>query len=90
MAHSISAKKRIRQNARRRARNRANKRLIKAQVRAFDEAVTGQDTARAAETLKTAVKRIQQVAAKGTIHKSAASRKISRLQRRLNALGAKA
>ena len=35
--------------------------------------------------LKTAIKRISKVAGKGTLHKNTASRKISRLQRKVNA-----
>ena len=90
MAHSLSAKKRIRQNVKRRARNRARKEQIKLSVRAFTEALSGGDTDKAAEALRAAVKTIDRVAAKGTIHKNAASRKKARLQRQLNALAAKA
>jgi small subunit ribosomal protein S20 len=89
VAHSLSAKKRIRQNVRRRARNRARKRLIKADVRAFDEALSAGDAGKAADTLRRAMKQIDQVAAKGTIHKNNAARKKSNLQRKLNALAAK-
>jgi small subunit ribosomal protein S20 len=90
VAHSLSAKKRIRQNATRRARNRAHKRLIKADVRKVDEAVQAGDSQQATEALKAAIKRIDKVAAKGTLHRNTASRKISRLQKRVNALTAKA
>lgn len=90
MAHSLSAKKRIRQNAKRRAKNRGFKRVIKEDVRAFEAAVAGGDKAKAADLLKTAVKRISKTATKSAIHKNTASRKISRLQRKLNALNAKA
>lgn len=89
MAHSLSAKKRIRQNVKQRARNRARKRVIKVDVRAFDEALTAGDEAKAAETLRTTIKKIDQVAAKGTLHKNTAARKKSNLQRKLNALAAK-
>ena len=88
MAHSLSAKKRIRQNARHRARNRGRKRVIKEDVRAFEAELAGGDKAKAAETLKAAIKQISRTAATGTLHKNAASRKISRLQRRFNALAA--
>jgi small subunit ribosomal protein S20 len=89
VAHSLSAKKRMRQNAKRRAQNRGRKRVIKEEVRAFESALAAQDKTKAAETLKTAVKRICRTAARGTIHKNAASRKISRLQKKYNALAAK-
>ena len=90
MAHSLSAKKRMRQNASRRARNRGFKRVIKEDVRAFEDAVAGGDKAKAADLLKATVKRISRTATRSAIHKNTASRKISRLQRKLNAMAAKA
>lgn len=90
MAHSLSARKRIRQNAKRRARNRARKKQIKLGVRAFTEALTADDAGKATDALRAAIKTIDRVAAKGTIHKNAANRKKARLQRRLNAFTAKA
>lgn len=89
MAHSLSAKKRIRQNATHRARNRARKNLLRLKVRSFQEAVVARDPATAAETLKAVIRQIDRVAAKGTLHKNTASRRKSRLQRRFNALAAK-
>ena len=90
MAHSISAKKRIRQNLRRRSRNRARKEMIKVQVKAFTTALGSGDQAKAREELNKTVQRLDWVAAKGTIHKNAAARKRSRLTRRLNAMVAAA
>ncbi|HEX8911361.1 MAG TPA: 30S ribosomal protein S20 [Humisphaera sp.] len=89
MAHSLSAKKRIRQNEKRRARNRARKDLLKTEVKAFASLVTAGDAAKAAEQLKKVVSRLDKTAAKNTIHKKTASRKRSRLTKRLNALAAK-
>ena len=90
MAHSLSAKKRIRQNLKRRAHHRARKNQIRLSVRAFREAVQGGDVPKAADTLKQAIKKLDRIAAKGTIHKNAASRRKSRLQRQYNALATKA
>lgn len=87
MAHSLSAKKRMRQGVKHRARNRARKTELKSAIRDFKEALSSGDKAKAAETLKVAIKKLDKVAAKGTIHKNAASRKKSRLQRKLNATG---
>ena len=80
-------KKRIRQNIKRRGRNRWRKRQVKVAVRDFDEALRAGDAAKAAEQLKVVYKRLDMVAAKGTIHKNAAARKKSRLTRRLNEAG---
>lgn len=88
MAHSLSAKKRIRQNAKRRATNRGNKAQLKTSMREFNDVLATGDAAKTAEALKAAVKKIDQIASKGTIHKNTASRRKSLLQRRLNALKA--
>ena len=85
MAHSLSAKKRIRQNLRSRSRNRARKDMIKTEIKSFSAALAGGDEAKAREQLNNVVQRLDWVAAKGTIHKNAAARKRSRLTRRLNA-----
>lgn len=88
MAHSLSAKKRVRQNEKRRARNRYRKTLIRDEVKSFAAAVTAGDVKKAEEALKATVIRLDKVAAKGTIHKNAAARKRSRLTKRLNLLKA--
>ena len=85
MAHSLSAKKRVRQNQKRRARNRARKEQIKEPVKAFTSAIAAADWGKAEEALKTAVKKMDRIATKGTIHKNTAARKRSRLTKRLNA-----
>lgn len=88
MAHSLSAKKRIRQNAKARSRNRARKGALKSKLRSFTETLTTGDTGKTGEALKTAIKKIDQSVAKGTIHKNTGSRKKSQLQRKYNALTA--
>ena len=90
MAHSLSAKKRVRQNAKNRARNRARKDQIKEQVKAFNAAITAGDATKAEAELRKTAQRLDKVAAKNTIHKNTAARKRSRLAKRLNALKAKA
>ena len=86
MAHSVSAEKRMRQNAKRQARNRWRKAKVKQVVKDYSEALSAGDAAKAAEDLKKAYRQLDRTAAKGTIHKNAASRKKSRLARKLNAL----
>jgi small subunit ribosomal protein S20 len=85
VAHSLSAKKRVRQNLVRRSRNRARKALIRTEVKAFDSAMTAGDFTKAEQELRKVAQRVDRVAAKGTIHKNTAARKRSRLARRLNA-----
>jgi len=88
VAHSLSAKKRVRQTIKRRARNRFRKEQIKEQVKAFQTAVAAGDIKKAEEALKQATRKMDRVATKGTLHKNTASRKRSRMARRLNAVRA--
>lgn len=83
MAHSLSAKKRIRQSLKRRARNRWRKDSLKKALKTFDEAIRGGKIDDAGKQLPSLYKKLDQVAAKGTIHKNAASRKKSRLTAQL-------
>ena len=85
VAHSLTAKKRIRQNVKCRARNRGRKSQIKSAIRSFDETVRSGDKAKSSESLKAAIKKIDRIASRGTIHKNTAARRKSKLQRRLNA-----
>lgn len=89
MAHSLSAKKRIRQNEKSRARNRARKEVIKESTKSFLSAVAKGDAAVAQTELNKTVSRLDKVAAKNTIHKNTAARRRSRMTKRLNALRAK-
>jgi small subunit ribosomal protein S20 len=84
VAHSLSAKKRVRQNVKRRARNRARKDLIKVEMKAYNAVLVSGDMAKAEEQLRKVVQRLDKTAAKGTIHKNTAARKRSRLTKRLN------
>jgi small subunit ribosomal protein S20 len=85
VAHSLSAKKRIRQSIKRRARNRARKDVLKAQIKTFLTTLTGSDLTKAETELRKTAARLDKTAAKNTIHKNTASRRRSRLTLRLNA-----
>ena len=85
MANIKSAKKRISVINRKTARNRRVKGHVKSVLKDFDAAIAAEDFARADETFRLAEKKLMQAAAKGTINKYAASRKVSRLAKRLNA-----
>lgn len=90
MAHSLSAQKRIRQNQKRAARNKARKTLVKNQTKAFTAALTKGAVDEAAAALNTLVSTLDRLKTKPTIHRNTAARRRSRLQKRLNALKAKA
>jgi small subunit ribosomal protein S20 len=90
VAHSLSAKKRIRQNAKKRVSNRARKSAVKTQIKKFEEvAKTATDLQTAEATLKETQKQIDQLVAKGTMHKNTAARKKGQLARKLNSLKTK-
>jgi len=85
LANIKSAKKRIRVIEAKTAKNRRIKFRLKGILKAFESAVAGGDKKAATENLAKAEKKLQQAAAKGTIHKNAASRKTSRITQRFNA-----
>lgn len=86
MAHSLSSKKRIRQNARRRQINRTRKGSLKTQIRKFEDAVHDKDLAVADQELVKVTKALDRSAARGSLHRNKAARKKSRLQLRINKL----
>ena len=89
MAHSLSSRKRVRQNAKRRLVNRARRSTIKNDVRDCLTLLHGTDTKAAETRVAETVRRLDREATKGLIHKNAAARRKSRLARKLNALKAK-
>ena len=88
MAHSLSAKKRVRQNEKRRARNRHRKTVVRDEIKTYNAAILAGDVNKAEAELQKVVVILDKTAAKRTIHKNAAARKRSRLTRKLNALKA--
>ncbi len=84
MANHKSAIKRDRQSKVRRLRNRIYKSRMKTVIRRVEEALVAGAEDQAKEALALAVPVIQKTAAKGTIHKKNAARKVSRLTRRVN------
>jgi len=86
VANHKSAEKRNRQAQLRRLRNRANRTQMKTVVRRVNEAVVEGNQEEAQAALKVAIPVIAKTAAKGTIHKKNASRKISRLTKSVNKL----
>ncbi len=85
MANIKSAKKRIKVIDRKTARNRRVKDHVKTALKDFDAALESADFDAASEKLRIAEKKLMQAAAKGTLNKKAASRKVSRLTKRFNA-----
>ncbi|NLL48237.1 MAG: 30S ribosomal protein S20 [Firmicutes bacterium] len=82
MATSRSAEKRIRVNETKRARNAAHKSALRSTIKKY-EAALANDPTNAPAHLQKAIKALDRAAAKGIIHKNAASRKKSRLTKNL-------
>ena len=88
MANHKSAEKRNRQAQVRRQRNRANRSKMKTAIKNLNTAIDSGNAEEAKTALAAAVPVIAKTASKGTIHKKNASRKISRLTKRVNQLEA--
>lgn len=89
MANHKSAEKRSRQNTTRRARNKAIRSGMKSEIKKVVTAVEENNVEKAQEALKMAIKVIDKTASRGTIHKKNASRKISRLSKRVHMIANK-
>lgn len=89
MASHKSAIKRTKQSEARRARNRARKTMVKSAVKRLRVALENNSPEEAQAALRQAIPAIDKAAAKGTIHRKTASRKISRLSSQVDALIAK-
>ncbi len=85
----MSARKRIRQTEKRRLANKSNKSRMKTVIKKCNVALDTNDTNIDA-VLKETISTIAKTARKGAIHRKQASRKISRLTLRANALKANA
>lgn len=86
MATHKSAEKRDRQSVKRRERNIAAKSAIKTKIKAVISAAETKDKEASAKALNIAIPALAKAAGKGVVHKKNASRKISRLTKRINAL----
>ena len=90
MANIKSAKKRINVINKKTLVNRRVKNNLKAIIKNFYKALAAKDFDAAKEKLGLAEKKLMQAAAKNTIHKNAASRKVSRMTKAFNKAKAEA
>ena len=88
MANSPSSKKRAAQAQRRAEVNKARRSRMRTFVRRVEEAIASGEKAAAVEALRLAQPEIMRSVSRGVVHKNTASRKVSRLASRVNALGA--
>ena len=88
MANTKSAKKMVRKIATRTAVNKSRKTRMKSVVRAAEEALASGDKKAATEALKKVEPALMKAAQKGVIDKGTASRKVSRMTKRLRTISA--
>ncbi len=86
MATHKSAEKRIRQTEKRTAINRARKSRVRTFVKKVETAIAGGDKEAAQTALREAQPELHRAVSKGVLHRNTASRKLSRLAIRINAL----
>jgi small subunit ribosomal protein S20 len=86
LATHKSAEKRDRQNKKHRTRNVAAKSAIKTKIKTVLANVDSKNKENSINALKSVIPALDKAAGKGLIHKKNASRKISRLTKKVNAL----
>lgn len=88
MANSLQAKKRIRQAATRVDRNNARRTKMRGLINSVEQAIEQGNHDEAVTALRSAQPEIMRSVTRGVMRKNTASRKISRLSKRVNALRA--
>lgn len=88
MANTKSAKKAIRVMARKTAINKTRRSRVRTFLRILEEAIVAGNYEAAKEALRGAQSEMMRAAQKGIFNKKTASRKISRLSKRVKALSA--
>ena len=86
MANTKSAKKAARQTVRRTNANKGRRSRARSYARKVEEAIASGDKAAAAAALKEAEPVLARTAQKGLVHRKTASRKVSRLAKRISAM----
>jgi small subunit ribosomal protein S20 len=87
MANTKSAEKAARKTQRRYVINRARTSRVRTFIKKVEEAIASGDKAAAQAAFKEAQPVMQSGVNKGTLHKNTVGRKLSRLSRRIKALG---
>jgi small subunit ribosomal protein S20 len=87
MAHTVQAKKRIRQLTKNTEINRKRVSRIRTSLRGVEQAIESGDQSAAREALKVFQPEIMRGVTKGVFRKNTAARRISRLNKRIKAIG---
>jgi small subunit ribosomal protein S20 len=86
MAHTRTAKKRVRQIETHTARNRARRSRVRSYLRKVEQAIASGDKAVAETAYREAMPELHRTAQKGAMHKNTVARALSGLSRRINAM----
>ena len=86
MAHSLQAKKRIRQIDRRTAVNQARRSAIRTELRKVEEAIASGDQLSAQSAFRQMQPQLMAGVSKGIMEKNTVSRTLSRLSKRIKAM----
>jgi small subunit ribosomal protein S20 len=86
VAHSRTAKKRIRQTAKRTERNKSRISRIRTFVRKVEDAIAKGDASEATSAFAAAAPELQRGVTKGVLHRNTVARKISRLSSKVKTL----
>ncbi len=87
MANTRSAKKAARQTVRRTEANKTRRSRMRSSTRKVEEAIASGDKEAARAAFKEAEPIIVRTAQKGMVHRKTAARKVSRLAKRVRAMG---
>jgi small subunit ribosomal protein S20 len=87
MATTSSARKAVRQIIRRTEVNKARRSRVRNAVRMVEDAIAAGDRNKAMAAMKLAEPELMRAAGNGQVHKNTASRKVSRLTKRIAKLG---
>ncbi|MET4698027.1 small subunit ribosomal protein S20 [Constrictibacter sp. MBR-5] len=88
MAHSRSAKKRIRQTERRTIANRSRTSRIRTYMKRVETAIAGADKGAAQEAFAAVQPELMRGVSRGIVHRNMVARKLSRLSKRIKEMGA--
>ncbi len=88
MAHHASAKKALRQNVKQNARNKSRSSDIKTFVKKVEAAIVAKDISLAQDIFRIAQAKIMKGAKKNLMKPNTASRKVSRLAKKIKAIEA--
>ncbi|MEM1266802.1 MAG: 30S ribosomal protein S20 [Pseudomonadota bacterium] len=90
MANTPGSRKRVRKAIRRTEVNKSRRSRMRTYVRKVEEAIASGDAEAATAALREAQPEIMRCVTKGILHKNTASRKMSRLAARVNAVAERA